>query len=74
VLVEADLLLKTITLYEKKWQLAAVEYGSGMTLGLKLPIHYQEGKPFNVSLSDIQFEVPKVDATEVLKGLIKKIA
>lgn len=74
VLVEADLLLKTITLYEKKWQLAAVEYGSGLKLGLKLPIHYEEGKPFNVSLSDIQFEVPKVDATEVLKGLIKKIA
>jgi hypothetical protein len=73
VLVEADLLLKTITLYEKKWELAAVEYGSGLRLGLKLPVHYEEGKPFSVSLSDIQFEVPKVDAMSVIKGLFNKI-
>jgi hypothetical protein len=73
VLVEADLLFKTITLYEKKWQLAAMEYGSGLRLGVKLPIHYEEGKPFNLSLSDIQFEVPHVDAMEVIKGLFKKI-
>ena len=73
VLVEADLLFTTITLYEKKWQLAAVEYGSGLRLGMKLPIHYEEGKPFNVSLSDIEFEKPKVDAMSVLKGLLDKI-
>lgn len=73
VLVEADLLLKTITLYEKKWQLAAFEYGSGLRLGMKLPIHYEEGKPFNVSLSDIQFEKPNIDAMATLKGLIDKI-
>jgi hypothetical protein len=73
VLVEADLFIKTITLYEKRWQLAAVEYGSGLRLGLKMPIHYEEGKPFNVSLSDIQFEVPNVDAMSVIKGLFDKI-
>jgi Domain of unknown function (DUF4157) len=61
------------TLWEKRWELAAVEYGSGLRLGLKLPVHYEEGKPFNVSLSDIQFQVPDVDPMSVLKGLIDKI-
>ena len=62
------------TLWEHKWELAAVEYGSGLRLGLKLPVHYEEGKPFNVALSDIQFQVPEVDPMSVLKGLIDKIA
>jgi hypothetical protein len=61
------------TLWEKRWELAAIEYGSGLRLGLKLPIHYEEGKPFNISLSDIQFEVPDVDPMSVLKGLIDQI-
>ena len=73
VLVEADLLVKTVTLYEKKWKLAQMEYGSGLRFGLKLPVHYEEGKPFNVSLSDIQFETPKVDPVDVLKGIFDKI-
>jgi hypothetical protein len=73
VLVEADLFIKTITLYEHKWNLASVEYGSGLRLGLKLPIHYEEGKPFNVSLSDIQFEVPHIDPMATLKGIFDKI-
>jgi hypothetical protein len=73
VLVEVDLLFTTKTLYEKKWELAAVEYGSGLRFGMKLPVHYEEGKPFNVSLSDIEFETPKVDAMDVVKGLIDKI-
>ena len=74
VLVEADLLLTTIELYSKKWQLAAFEYGSGLRFGLKFPIHYQEGKPFDISLSDVEFEVPQIDPGELLGGLIKKIA
>jgi Domain of unknown function (DUF4157) len=73
VLVELDLLFTTKTLYEKKWQLAAVEYGSGLRLGMKLPVHYEEGKPFNISLSDIQFEVPNIDAMSTIKGLFNKI-
>jgi hypothetical protein len=40
---------------------------------MKLPVHYEEGKPFSVSMSDIQFEVPHVDPMETLKGLFSKI-
>jgi Domain of unknown function (DUF4157) len=74
VLVEADLWIKTIELYSKKWELASFEYGSGLKFGLKFPIHYQEGHPFDISLSDVEFEVPKIEPGELLEGLIKKIA
>ena len=47
--IDLDLWLKTINLYEKKWALAAFAYGSGLRLGVKLPVHYEEGKPFEPS-------------------------
>ena len=74
VLVELGLVFTTIELYSKKWQLASFEYGSGLRLGMKFPIHYQEGKPFDISLSDVQFEYPKINPGELLEGLVKKIA
>jgi hypothetical protein len=74
VLVEADLWVTTIELYSKRWQLASFSYGSDLRLGLKFPVHYEEGKPFDVSLSDVQFEVPTIDPMGTLKGLIGKIA
>jgi hypothetical protein len=73
VLVEADLLLKTVELYSKRWQLAAVEYGSGLRLGMRVPIHYEEGRAFDVSWSDVQFQIPDVSPREVLSGLIEQI-
>jgi hypothetical protein len=74
VLVEADLLLTTVELYSKRWQLAAFEYGSGLRLGVKFPIHYEEGRPFDISLSDVQFQVPDINPTALLSDLIKRIA
>jgi hypothetical protein len=73
VLVKADLLLKTVTLYKKRWELASFEYGSNLRFGIRFPIHYQEGQPFDVRLSDVQFEVPHIDPMDLLTGLIKKI-
>jgi hypothetical protein len=74
VLVEADLWLTTIDLYSKRWRLAAMEYGSDLRFGLKFPIRYQEGQPFDISLSDVQFELPTLDAGSMLRGLISRIA
>jgi hypothetical protein len=74
VLVEADLLIKTIELYSKRWQLAALEYGSDLRLGIKFPIHYKEGQPFDIAMSDVEFQVPSVDPPAVLKGLLSQIA
>lgn len=74
VMVEANLLLKTVELYSKRWQLAGFEYGSGLRFGVKFPIHYEERKPFDISMKDLQFEVPQIDKEQLLKDLIKRIA
>ncbi|MGE5672554.1 MAG: DUF4157 domain-containing protein, partial [Mycobacterium leprae] len=74
VKVEADLLFDTVNLYEKDWKLASFAYGSGLTFGIKCPIHYEEGKEFDVKLSDVQFEVPDIQPKALLTDLIKKIA
>ena len=65
-MVEADLLLRTIELYSKRWQLAQLEYGSGLRLGARFPIHYREGQPFDLSLDDIQIEKPDIDPMQLL--------
>ena len=50
--------------------LAALEYGSGVRFGLKFPIHCQDAHSFDISLCDVQFEVPKIDPGELLSSLI----
>jgi hypothetical protein len=74
VLVEADLLLTTIELYSKRWQLASFEYGSDLRFGVKLPIHYEEGRPFELSFDNVEFTVPEIDPGALLSGLIDRIA
>jgi hypothetical protein len=74
VLVEAGIGPFTASLYDRHWQLARMEYGSGLRLGMRFPIHYEEGKPFDVSWNDVQFDVPSIDAKDVLTGLIHQIA
>ncbi|MEQ1892529.1 MAG: hypothetical protein ABL998_08320, partial [Planctomycetota bacterium] len=70
VLVEADLLVSEVELYRRTWQLASVEYGSNLALGVKLPIHYEEGRPFELDWSRVEFTVPEIDPKAVLAGLI----
>ena len=73
VLVEADLLLTTIELYSKRWNLAQFEFGSGLRFGILFPIHYREGEPFEVSWSDVEFQVPDMDPDRILPDLIERI-
>lgn len=73
VLVELDLWVDTITLYENKWQLAAFDYGSDLAFGVSFPIHYEEGKPFDVSLDQVQFQTPQIDPGDLLAGLMEKL-
>ena len=68
--VSADLYVTTIDLYSKRWRLAGFEYGSGMRFGLRFPIHYEEGQPFNISLDDIQFIVPQISPRDVIKSVL----
>ncbi len=71
--VTADLLLTEISLYEQRWELAAVEIGSDYRLGLRLPYH-QEGDQFaGIDFNAVEFEVPDIDAGEVLGSLVDRI-
>ncbi|MGC0317172.1 hypothetical protein QBC98_005675 [Kitasatospora acidiphila] len=74
VKVTADLWFDTVNLYEKHWQLASVQYGSGLQVGVSAPIHYEEGKPFSFSPSDVKFQLPNIDPTSILTDLVHKIA
>jgi hypothetical protein len=55
-----------ISFYDRTWDLTSVEIGSDFRLGVRFPLHYQEGKPFNVSLDDMTFEVPDIDTDKLL--------
>ena len=71
--VTADLLLTTIELYKKKWKLASFEYGSNLTFGLVFPIHYESGKPFDISFDQVEWKYPDIDPGELLPGLMKQL-
>jgi hypothetical protein len=71
--VSADLWLTTIELYHEAWKLAEFEYGSNLRFGLALPIHYESGKPFEVSYDQIQWTIPHIEPKELISGLVKQI-
>ncbi|WP_211263111.1 DUF4157 domain-containing protein [Thioalkalivibrio nitratireducens] len=61
------------SLYYNRWELASLRYGSDMRFGIHLPVHYVEGEPFDISLNDIEFEVPNIDTRRLVRGLIARI-
>lgn len=71
--VTADLFITEITLYEQRWELAAFETGPDLRFGVRFPIHYEEGQPFDISWDDVEFEVPEVDTGELLGDLVDRI-
>lgn len=73
VRVDIDLLLWEETLYEKRWSLAAFEYGSGMKFGVTFPVDWDQQKGLDLSLDNIKVEAPEIDAGSLLEGLIDKI-
>jgi hypothetical protein len=71
--VSADLWLTTIELYHKKWSLASFEYGSNLRFGLMFPLHYESGKPFDLSFDQIQWTYPQIEPGELLGGLMEQL-
>ncbi|HSK13066.1 MAG TPA: hypothetical protein VK907_07600, partial [Phnomibacter sp.] len=61
--------------FRKEWKknLYAFEWGPSMKFGVKFPVHYEEGKPFNISLDDVQFETPQINVGDLAKGIGKQI-
>lgn len=62
------------SVYDERWQLASYQFGSDYRFGISLPVHYHEGEPFDISLDDVQFEVPDISPNQILRGLIDRIA
>jgi hypothetical protein len=60
--------------YSNRWTFASYRFGSDYRFGIRLPVHYHEGQPFNISLDDVQFEVPDISPGDILSGLIDRIA
>ena len=71
--VELNVLFGSITLYENSWELAAFEYGSNLRFGLRFPVNYQEGEPFDISLSDVEFIAPDIDVKQLISDLVKEV-
>jgi hypothetical protein len=61
------------SIYDHRLELAAVEVGSNLRLGVRFPIHYREGQPFDVSLDQVKFEVPEIDPASVVRDLGNRI-
>jgi hypothetical protein len=59
--------------YSNRWTFASYTFGSDYRFGISLPIHYHEGQPFDISLDDVQFEVPDISPGDILRGLINRI-
>ncbi len=59
-------------IWKPTWNLASFEYGSNLTVGVSLPIHYREGQPFNPSWDDVTFKKPDVNIDELLGGLLEQ--
>jgi hypothetical protein len=62
------------SLYDERFELASVELGSNLEFGVRFPIHYRAGEPFNVSLDDLQFEVPDVDPVILVDQLMDRLS
>ncbi|WP_428240548.1 hypothetical protein [Gynuella sp.] len=60
-------------LYDNTWQFASYSFGPDYRFGVSLPIHYEQGKPFKMSVSDLQFEVPPINAKKLMRDLIEDI-
>ena len=54
---------------EWKWNLYSFEWGPAMKFGVKFPVHYEENKPFNISLDDVKFETPDISVGDFAKGI-----
>lgn len=58
---------------EWKWNLYSFEWGPAFKFGVKFPVHYEEGKEFNISLDDVQFEKPDISVGDIAKGIGDKL-
>jgi hypothetical protein len=56
--------------WEKKWELAKYEFGSGLRFAMKVPIHYDSENGLRISWDAVQFEKPDLEPGSLIKGLL----
>ncbi|GAA6145680.1 eCIS core domain-containing protein [Thalassolituus maritimus] len=61
------------SIYDDRFEFASYTFGSDYRFGIKLPVHYKEGEPFDISTDDIEFTIPDISTNDLLKGLISRI-
>lgn len=61
------------SVYDDRFEFASYTFGSDYRFGIKMPVHYKEGEPFDISTDDIEFEIPDISTNDLLKGLISRI-
>ncbi len=61
--------------FEKSWRhnLKSFAWGSDMEFGIALPVHYEQGKPFNLSFDDLQITYPEINVIDTVKDLAGKV-
>ncbi len=59
----------------KEWRhnLASFQWGPDIQFGIKFPIHYQEGEPFDISFDDLEVIYPELDIGSLASGIAKDV-
>jgi hypothetical protein len=61
--------------WDKTWtkELGHREFGSGLAVGVSLPVHYQEGQPFAVDWNRLDFQRPEIDPLDTAKRFLEDL-
>ena len=64
-----------VTDISETWRtnLTEFEWGPGITFGLRFPVRYRQGEPFNISFDDLEVNYPDLDITQMAGDLAKDI-
>ncbi len=71
--VTADIVVKEIELYSKRWQLASFTYGSGMEVGAELKVKIENNELKPITMDDVELTVPDINPLDLAKGVIKQV-
>lgn len=69
--VVADAFVTSFTLWRKDYTLAQREFGSGLTVGVNVPVTWTEQRGLDFDLNRVQFQVPEITPDGALAGLLR---
>lgn len=60
--------------YTATWDTPIAEktWGSDFEFGLRFPMHYKEGEPFNLSMNDLELVYPEFDTTKMVEDVAEE--